>query len=347
MKKLFLFNILVCLFALQGLAAQEFTYQDENGTWECQVDYGNRVSIISASGYGTEVVIPDVVKNGENEYQVTELGSALFRNSNITKVTLPKGLEVLGEDAFSGCPKLRAFLGWLCPQLGSNAFDSTATLIVPLSAAAAYKYSPDWKIGTSYPASYTDWKKYFGQITFIDDIMEISTTALSDKSGIESVIGATEVSKVTALKVTGTINSYDIFIIRTKMYDLHYLDLSDAEIVACDFPYYEDYHTSDNEVGKNMFCNLKNLISLKLPKNAKAVGDCAMWGCSNLCEVILPEKMVELGYGSFYECKIVAISLPPYLRKIGSEAFGWCSSLRSVSFPRNLQIIDDYAFDYC
>lgn len=343
MKKLFLFNILACLFALQGLA-QEFTYQDENGTWGCWVYKNhNEVSIISASGYGTEVVIPDVVKNGENEYPVTKLGSALFRNTNITKVTLPKSLKVLGEDAFGGCPKLRASFGWLCPELGSNAFDSTATLIVPLSAAAAYKYSPDWIDG----ALYTDWKKYFNQITFENDIVEISTKALSDKSGIESVIGATEVSRVTGLKVTGTINSYDIFIIRTKMYDLHYLDLSDAEIVACDFPYYEGYHTSDNEVGKNMFCSLKNLISLKLPKNAKAVGDCAMWGCSNLCEVILPEKMVELGDASFYECKIVAIPLPPYLRKIGLGAFTYCRSLRNVSFPRNLQSIDASAFQYC
>ena len=101
MKKLFLFNILACLFALQGLA-QDFTYQDENGTWGCQVDYSNKdeVSIISASGYGNEVVIPGVVKSGENEYKVTALGSGLFLNSTITKATLPESLKVLGEKAF-------------------------------------------------------------------------------------------------------------------------------------------------------------------------------------------------------------------------------------------------------
>lgn len=108
MKKLFLFNILACLFALQGLAqtaGEKFTYSDENGTWECMVDYSNtdEVSIISASGYGKEVVIPGVVKSGENEYKVTELGSGLFLNSNITKVTLPESLKVLGEKAFCGC----------------------------------------------------------------------------------------------------------------------------------------------------------------------------------------------------------------------------------------------------
>ena len=434
MKKLFLFNILACLFALQGLA-QDFTYQDENGTWGCHVVYNNEVSIISASGYGTEVVIPDVVKNGENEYSVRQLGEELFiRNKEITKVTLPKGLEILGsrvfeycenlsvvensacvttvydqafyncsslthvdlpscttigdasfqyctnlssidglskcrnveksafaycsslksialpscgfirEHAFFCCPNIRVSLGAFCPDLEDNVFDATATLIVPLSAAAAYKYSPDW-YGSS---RYTDWKKYFNQITFENDIIEISTKALSDKSGIESVIGATEVSKVTGLKVTGTINSYDIFILRTKMYDLHYLDLTDADIVACDFPYYEDYHTSDNEVGANAFCKLNNLISLKLPKNAKVIGSEAVRECPNLCEVIFPEKLEELGPHSFGSCgKLVTIPLPPYLRKIGSEAFSWCSSLKNVSFPRNLQIIDYYAFWQC
>lgn len=349
MKKLFLFNILACLFALQGLAQIEgetFTYSDENGTWGCQVSYANNkeVSIISASGYEKEVVIPDVVKSGENEYKVTKLGSGLFLNSTITKVTLPESLTVLGEGAFWGCPKLTVSLGFSCPQLDSNAFDSTATLIVPLSAAAAYKYSPDWSVGFLY----TDWKKYYNQITFIDDIVKISTKALSDRSGIESVIGATEVSKVTGLKVTGTINSYDIFIIRTKMYNLHYLDLSDADIVACDFPYYEGCHTSDNEVGANAFCDLNSLISLKLPKNAKVMGNRAVCECPNLCEVILPVQLEIISDRSFYQCKkLVAIPLPPYLREIGNDAFIYCSSLKNVSFPRNLQSIGSRAFYGC
>ena len=387
MKKLFLFNILACLFALQGLAlevGQTFTYKDENGTtWGCEViNYTTReVSITSASGYGNEVVIPDVVKNGEDEYKVTELGEELFiGNKEITKVTLPKGLEMLNRRAFSGCenlsavenlasvtsvseqafyqcsslshvdlpsctqigwwafsscPNIRVSLGASCPKLGYGAFDSTATVTAPLSRAALYRYSADWK-------------KYFGQITFIDDIMKISTKALSDKSGIENVIGATEVSKVTALKVTGTINSYDIFIIRTKMYDLHYLDLTDADIVACDFPYYEDYHTSDNEVGAYAFCKLNNLISLKLPKNAKAIGDDAVYDCPNLCEVILPEKLEKIGQSSFGKCReLVSIPFPPYLREIGRYAFYWCQSLKNVSFPHNLQSIDDHAFEMC
>lgn len=392
MKKLFLFNVLACLFALQGLA-QTFTYQDENGTtWGCEIlsESGKTVSITSASGYGNEVVIPDVVKSGENEYKVTKLGEELFiRNNEITKVTLPNGLEILGrrvfegcenlsvvdnlssvtaveeqafyqcsslshvdlssctyigEHAFSICPNIRVSLGAYCPSMEYEAFDSTATFIAPLSGSASYKYRPD----SNASLYYEKWKKHFNQITFIDDIMKISTKALSDKSGIENVIGATEVSKVTGLKVTGTINSYDIFIIRTKMYNLHYLDLSDADIVACDFPYYGDCHTSDNEVGANAFRDLKNLISLKLPNNAKVIDDNAVCSCSNLCEVILPEKLEELRFGSFQDCvKLVAITFPPYLRKIYPHAFYNCRSLKDVSFPCNLHSIDSKAFMYC
>ena len=387
MKKLFLFNILACLFALQGLAlevGQTFTYKDENGTtWGCEViNYTTReVSITSASGYGNEVVIPDVVKNGEDEYKVTELGEELFiGNKEITKVTLPKGLEMLNRRAFSGCenlsavenlasvtsvseqafyqcsslshvdlpsctqigwwafsscPNIRVSLGASCPKLGYGAFDSTATVTAPLSRAALYRCSADWK-------------KYFGQITFIDDIMKISTKALSDKSGIENVIGATEVSKVTALKVTGTINSYDIFIIRTKMINLYYLDLSNVEIVACDYPYYEGCHTSDNEVGANAFRGLVKLISLKLPKNAKLIDNYAVYGCSNLCEVTLPEKLEQIGWNSFDGCeKLVAIPFPPLLKYIGGFAFSGCRSLKNVSFPRNLQSIYANTFSFC
>lgn len=391
MKKLFLFNILACLFALQGLA-QTFTYQDENGTtWGCEIvsESGKMVSITSASGYGKEVVIPDVVKNGENEYKVLSLGAELFiGNKEITKVILPNSLEILcsrvfegcenlsvvdnlasvtvvseqafyqcsslshvdlssctyiGEHAFSICPNIRVSLGAHCPSMEYEAFDSTATFIAPLSGSASYKYRPD----SNASLYYEKWKKHFNQITFIDDIMKISTKALSDKSGIENVIGATEVSKVTGLKVTGTINSYDIFIIRTKMYNLHYLDLSDADIVACDFPYYGDCHTSDNEVGAGAFCDLGNLISLKLPKKAKVIGAGAVSNCG-LCEVILPEKLEIIGSGSFGSNRsLVSVSLPPHLREIGNGAFSGCNSLKNVSFPCNLQRIAGSAFFDC
>lgn len=372
MKKLFLFNILACLFALQGLA-QAFTYQDENGTtWGCEVinSTPREVSITSASDYGKEVVIPGVVNDGENEYEVTQLGHELFYNSIITKVTLPKSLRVLdtrafygcsdlqsvdlsscgeiGFQAFSKCPKLSVILGASCPKLGREAFDSCASLFAPLSCAGFYKNASGLYSDLSLDCNYSEWEKYQNQITYIDDIMEISSNALDDKSGIENVIGATEVSKVTGLKVTGTINSYDIFIIRTKMYNLHYLDLSDADIVACDFPYYGSCCTSDNEVGAYAFCDLDNLISLKLPKNATVIDYDAVRECSNLCEVILPEKLEGIGTHSFMECKkLVSIPFPPHLRGIGVFAFYWCESLKNVSFPHNLQSIDDHAFDLC
>ena len=372
MKKLFLFNILACLFALQSLAYGEtFTYQDENGTWKFTSNnaYKNTVSIISASDYGKEVVIPGVVNDGENEYEVTQLGRQLFYNSIITKVTLPKSLRVLdakafygcsdlqsvdlssceeiGYQAFSKCPKLSAILGASCPKLGGEVFDSCATLFAPLSCAVFYK-NASGLYGSSVGCRYSEWEEYQNQITYIDDIMEISSNALDDKSGIENVIGATEVSKVTGLKVTGTINSYDIFIIRTKMYNLHYLDLSDADIVACDFPYYESCHTSDNEVGANAFRDLNSLISLKLPKNAKVIGDDAVFGCRNLCEVIFPMQLETIGSASFYKCeKLVSVSFPPHLREIGYNAFAFCSSLKDVLFPRTLQHIEQIAFEGC
>ena len=314
-------------------------------------------------------MIPGVVNDGENEYEVTQLGSELFYNSIVTKVTLPKSLRVLdakafygcsdlqsvdlssceeiGYQAFSKCPKLSVILGASCLKLGGEAFDPCATLFAPLSYAGFYK-NASGLYDTSLDCIYSEWEKYQNQITYIDDIMEISSNALDDKSGIENVIGATEVSKVTGLKVTGTINSYDIFIIRTKMYNLHYLDLSDADIVACDFPYYGSYCTSDNEVGAYAFCDLDNLISLKLPKNATVIGGDAVRECSNLCEVILPEKLEGIGTHSFLECKkLVSIPFPPHLRGIGDFAFYWCESLRNVSFPHNLQSIGYNAFDLC
>ena len=176
---------------------------------------------------------------------------------------------------------------------------------------------------------------------------DVTVTAQEKESGLQNVLGQDNLGKVVSLKVRGTINSYDILVIRNKMPYLHYLDLTDATIVANDYEYYTGYHTEDNIIGDNMFDSLGKLVSVKLPKNATCIRDNALFGCSSLVEVVLPVKLESIGGSAFEYCSnLTNIDLPPTLKTIGRNAFNGCSRLENISLP-GVESIDEYAFGSC
>ena len=163
---------------------------------------------------------------------------------------------------------------------------------------------------------------------------DVTVTAQEKESGLHNMITEANLSKVVSLKVTGTINGYDIMAIRNKMPYLHHLDLTDATIVANDFEYYTGCHTEDNVIGDYMFYNLDKLISVKLPKNATSIRSCALSDCYSLVEVILPVKLEEIGSSAFNFCSnLKNIDFPPTLKTIGSYAFQRCDRLEKISLP--------------
>ena len=175
----------------------------------------------------------------------------------------------------------------------------------------------------------------------------VPVTAQEKESGLLNVITQDKLSKVVSLKVTGTINGYDIMVIRNKMPNLHYLDLTDATIVANDYEYYSNCHTEDNVIGGYMFYYLTKLISIKLPKNATRIKFWALGDCSNVVELALPVKLESIGESAFNCCgKLKNIDLPPTLKTIDDYAFGSCYSLEKISLP-GVETIGTQAFVNC
>ena len=176
---------------------------------------------------------------------------------------------------------------------------------------------------------------------------DVPVTAQEKESGLQNVLGQDNLGKVVSLKVRGTINSYDIMVIRNKMPYLHHLDLTDATIVANDYEYYTGCHTEDNVIGDHMFYNLDKLISVKLPKNATSIRSCALSDCYSLVEVILPVKLEGIGGSAFNFCSnLKNIDFPPTLKTIGSHAFQRCDRLEKISLP-GVETINYSAFLGC
>lgn len=97
--------------------------------------------------------------------------------------------------------------------------------------------------------------------------------------------------------------------------------------------------------------------TLSLPSTLKRLGrakgydpywDGVFMGCNFVCELKIPDSVVEIGMGAFRECKNLygELRLPDGLELIGPEAFARCEKLSgSLVIPQNVKTIPQGCFD--
>ena len=259
------------------------------------------------------------------------IGVQAFCNAISIDIKAP-ALSNIGTEAFQNALTL-SINTTTPPGLDYNVFNSNTTFSVPDALVDTYKEAEGWKAYASHILSDET------QISY-----DITVTALDNSSGIHAAIGEDNLANVVSLKVSGTINSYDIMIIRNKMPNLHNLNLSDASIVANDYEYYTGYHTNNNELGSYSFINLSKLFSVQLPRTITTIGENAFAECSNIQELVIPENVTYIDYGAFSNCSnLKQVAFPTSLDIIGPYAFNGCA-LENVSLPTNLKRIEYFAF---
>ena len=120
----------------------------------------------------------------------------------------------------------------------------------------------------------------------------------------------------------------------------------------------------ENYFGKGVFSHNPQLINIILGKGLKTIGTFA-FSKSGLNEIIIPDSVTNIGYGSFADCKltkvilgkgvqkidehafsrnqITELTLPSSLKEIGTCAFLY-NQIKKITFGTGLQIIGDGAF---
>lgn len=243
---------------------------------------------------------------------ITKIGSEAFEScSSLTTIDLPNCTSIessafkdcyslnsvkfqaesisIGENAFSGINMI--FINSLYIPKIDRSFDKNTIIYVPKIAINDYKTANGWQ-------DYAD--LIFGKETGII-LYEAKTTAKDNAPGLLEQLDKNNLNNIISLKVSGTINGYDIMLFRNKMDKLHYLDLSDADIVANPYEYYQGCCTQDSILGNNSFSGLGKIVSVKLPNSVKQI-DRAFDGCSNLTSVELPESLKVLNHTFSANC---------------------------------------------
>lgn len=297
--------------------------------------------------------------------------------SRLESVSIPNTIKSLGYKCFNGntsltlyaknVPALDRYPGNMA-ETDTLALGKNVLIIVPEESLAAYQAADVWN---------TMSERIFPLGTQFD--YDVEATAQASTSGLQKAIGEKNLRSVVTLKVKGSINSYDIMVMRNKMDNLHHLDLSDADIKSNSYDYYTGFSTQDDILDPHSFADLDKLLTVKLPKSVKYINQ-AFNNCSQLRSVEMPENLIcvgdtldnewsmggeafsnctnleyiifhnceKIGGSAFYQCNsLQEITLPKNLKHVGSYAFSQCSQLKDIILPSEVETISYHAFEYC
>ena len=273
---------------------------------------------------------------------------------NLNEVSLPNTIQKLGYKCFNGNTSLTLYAKNV-PALDRNpgttaesdtlALGKNVLIIVPEESLAAYQAADVWN---------TMSERIFPLGTQFD--YDVEANAQASTSGLQKAIGEKNLRSVVTLKVKGSINSYDIMVMRNKMDNLHHLDLADADVKSNTYHYYTGYSTQDDILGPHSFADLDKLLTVKLPKSVKYI-DQSFNNCSQLRSVEMPENLICLGdttdnnwgvdNGAFRDCYNLEKIIFHNCERIGGNAFYKCYSLQDITLPKNLKHVGSRAFSQC
>ena len=280
----------------------------------------------------TEITIPA---------EVTSIGQYAFYNcDNITKVVIHDGVEIVGYYAFYSCDNLTIWCeagakpeGW-----HSNWNPSGRTVIWDMNnwslsddGLLTVKKSFSYENSSSYPWYYfqSDIKavKFEAAVTEIGnnafyDYDNLLTVDFSEATGLTSIgyrtfcscsyLTTVDMSGATSLTTIGSEAFYESN--RISRVDF----ASEKSLLEMQ---YADSYSNPLRNGANAFINDVETAEIVVPENVTAIGQYALYGCSNLTKIVVHGNVAEMG-----TCAIDGSSELVIWCEAESKPDGWNSS---------------------
>ena len=299
---------LIILSLVLGLEAQAFTYK---GISYSVVSSSLRTAAVASNTSATDnVVIPSSVTYDGKEYTVVAISKEAFAKSTITSITMPDGLETIGDDAFINCNKLSKIV---VPNSvtsignGSFAFCSNVTSIV-------YGKNVN-SIG----------KDIFTGLSSLESVTSLNTTPPSVNTW-----GTTSTS-ATLYVPENSIDAYRNATVWRAFKTISGIQDTPVDTPIADYPFgnlkYLTIGNTIDSISNELFKGCKELENLTLGSSIQTIGDEALSGCTSLKEVILPPSVETIGASAFAgDSRLASIIMGHNVKTIGEKAFDGCSA---------------------
>lgn len=331
--------ILVLICVLLPIPTHAVGTCGENATWYI---YQGRMTISGTGQISVTDSAPwnsarNTVREVVIEPGITAIAAETFRNFvAMTTVTLPDGLEIIGDYAFSGCGMLQNItLPESVEIIGANAF-SGCTKLSQLNLPAGIT-----GIGASAFA-----RTRLTSMTLPESITVIPDSLFS---------GCTKLEQVTLSPNTTAIGKY-AFLDCSQLTEIHLPTslqrIDDAAFHGCrrlEAVYIEDLHHwftvefYDNplENQAKLFVDGIQLTELVAPDGITHVPTRSFAGCVGLVRVTIPNTVTSIGSKAFSTCPdLTTIYLTSSLQSL--TGFENCPRIQKVYYDGSLQQFQEY-----
>lgn len=278
-----------------------------------------------------------------------------FNSTTVKNIVLPKDMDEVKAEWFSGCTSLNAAMSYSTGGKTVKAFVHKAgTLVTTMGTLKLNSTVTD--LGTSYD----DYNKRFLDCTINEVILSgnIKKEDLTNQSGTSNAFNGCHIKHYDLSKATLSSSNDLLYAGNDGWAGTQYLEQLELPLNLKAIP-------------ENCFTGCENLTQLYLPSSIKDIGANAFSGCASLetvefgkgfeslsfssdvfarstslKHVVLPEGLQNIGDGMFNQCKsLESIRLPNSLQHIGKDAFKECTSLAYLTIPASVKTIGNAAFE--
>ena len=169
---------------------------------------------------------------------------------------------------------------------------------------------------------------------------QVSETVNITTAGTLSTSTVNNLTDITNLTVTGTIDASDFQTMRDDMTKLAVLDLSGASVDG-DFIPGSAFYNATSGLGKT------SLTSVVLPTTTVIIGKNAFRACSGLKSITLQPLLSTIGDYAFYGSGLTTLTIPGAVASMGQYAFATCTALTTLTISAGVTVIGIYAFSGC
>ena len=299
----------------------------------------NKTSCILNVPYGTKARY--LAANQWSDFtNIVEKSTGIFVSSNKAELSANPGSTITVDVKANVAWTASSNQSWVSVTPTSGTGDNTLTFTADNTQITTVRNAV---VTVSAPG-------FISQTVVVYQKLAPKTVSIS-AGGLSAALTANELSSLSTLIVTGTMDARDFKTMRDSMPQLTDLDLTGVSIAAYTgvngtytnsitytanvFPVYAFYN-GNTGIGKII------LKTIKLPSTITSIGSNAFGGCSGLTTPIsIPSSVVSISSYAFYNCTgLSSITIPTSVSTIGSYAFYNCTALTSIivnsSYPIDL-----------
>lgn len=238
---------------------------------------------------------------------VTTIEEGAFSNcTNLKKVTIPKSVTTIEDSAFANCTSLKSIkIPDSVIEIGGNVFLNTPWI--------KEQQKENQLVVVNHIL--IDGKTCEGEATIPDTVTKIAAFAFSS-------------SKITSIVIPDSV---------TEIGD--YAFKSCSELTTITIP------NNLNRIGKYAFENTAWLKAKQIEDPMVIVNNILIDGRNCTKEVIVPSNVTSIEDCAFERSRIVAITIPESVTRIGDYVFSGCTDLTDITIPETVTNIGFGSFD--